>query len=75
MFDFRECFILFLFAQAINYVMGGQAPACFHYGAFPTFRSHDIRHGCLYVESSEGGRGGLKRFVTVVARKFLKISC
>ena len=37
MFDFRECLILFLFAQAMNFnsphcVMGGQAPACFHWG-------------------------------------------
>ena len=50
-------------------------PGLFSLGAFPTFRSHDFRHGCLYVESSEWGRGRLKRFVTVVALKFLKISC
>ena len=50
-------------------------PGLFSLGAFRTFRSHDFRHGCLYVESSEGGRGRLKRFVTVVALKFLKISC
>ena len=35
------------------------APGLFSLGAFPTFRSHDFRRGCLYVESSEGGRGGL----------------
>ena len=72
MFDFRECFILFLFAaNSPHYVMGGaggrQARSLVSLGAFPTFRSHDILQGCLYVESSEGGRGGLKRFVTVVA--------
>ena len=44
-------------------------------GALPSFQSHDFHHGCLYVESSEGGRGGLKWFVTVAAWKFLKISC
>ena len=49
-----------------HYVMGA-GHGLFSLGAFPTFRSHDIRHGCLYVESNEGGRGGLKRFVTVVA--------
>ena len=46
---------------------GGAGPGLFSLGALPTFRSHDIRHGCLYVESSEGGRGGLKRFVTIDA--------
>ena len=45
----------------------GVGPGLFSLGAFPTFQSHDFRHRCLYVESSEGGRGGLKRFVTVVA--------
>ena len=57
MFDFRECWGRH----------GGADPSLFSLRAFPTFRSHDIRHGCLYVESSEGGRGGLKRFVIVVA--------
>ena len=66
MFDFRECFILFLFAQGGG-GGGGAGSGLFSLGAFPTFRSHNIRHGCVYVESSEGGRGGLKRFVTVVA--------
>ena len=44
-------------------------PGLFSLGAFPTFGSHDFRHGCLYVESSasEGGRERLKRFATVVA--------
>ena len=42
-------------------------PGLFSLGALPTFGSHDFRHGCFYVESSEGGRGRLKRFVTVVA--------
>ena len=51
------------------------SPGLFSLGAFPTFRCHDFRHGFLYVESSEGGRGRLKRFVTVVTWKFLKISC
>ena len=35
-------------------------PSLFSLGAFPTLRSHDFRHGCLYVESSEGGRGRYK---------------
>ena len=72
MFDFRERFILFLFAQAIlnssHYVMGGHAPACFYWGlsilSEVTIFATDACN--LYVESSEGGRGGLKRFVTVV---------
>ena len=63
MFDFRECFILFLFAQAINeirHITSWEAcPGLFSLGTFPIFSSHDFRHGCLYVESSEGGRGGL----------------
>ena len=50
-------------------------PGLFSLRAFLTFRSHDFSHGCLYVESSEGGRRRLNRFVTVVAWKFLKISC
>ena len=50
-------------------------PGLFSLGAFPTFRSHGFHHWCLYVESSKGGRGRLKRFVTIVAWKFLKISC
>ena len=29
-------------------------------GVFPTFQSHNFRLKCLYVEPSEGGRGGLK---------------
>ena len=70
MFDFRECFILLLFAQATNKFAtlrhGGGGG-----GGFPDFRSHVFLQGCLYVESSEGGRGGLKRFVTV--RRRLKI--
>ena len=49
-------------------------PGLFSLGAFPTFRSHDFRHGCLYVKSSEGGRGRLKRFVTVVACFFFSFS-
>ena len=37
MFDFRECLILFLFCSdyklnSPHCVMGGQAPACFHWG-------------------------------------------
>ena len=63
MFDFRECFILFLFSQAINWIRHitswEACPGLFSLGAFPTFWSHDFRHGSLYVESSEGGRGGL----------------
>ena len=48
-------------------------------GAFPTFQSHDFRHGCLYVESSEGGRGGLKRIEALPSSlenfwKFLVVS-
>ena len=45
-------------------------PGLFLLGAFPTFRSHDFRHECLSVESSEGGRAGLKWFIT---RRRLKI--
>ena len=33
-------------------------PGLFTLGAIPAFRRHDFRHGCLYVESSEGGREG-----------------
>ena len=65
MFDFRECFMLFLFA-AINKIRHN-TPRLFSLGTFPSFQCHDFRHECLYVESSEGGRGGLKRFVAVVA--------
>ena len=46
-------------------------PGLFSLGAFPTFRSHDIRHGCLYVESSEGGRE--RRIEAVRYRRRLKI--
>ena len=76
MFDLRECFIFFYLLQKLNsplYVKGA-GPGLFSLGAFPTFRSTIFCHGCLYVESNEGGREGLKRFVTVVAWKFLKIS-
>ena len=70
MFDFRECFILFLFAaiklnSPHNEMRTGRG--LFSLGAFPTFQGHNFRHGCLYVESSEGGRVRLKRLVTVVA--------
>ena len=41
MFDFRKCFILFLFAQAINeirHITSWEAcPGLFSLGAFPTF--------------------------------------
>ena len=41
MFDFRECFILFLFAEAINligHITSWKAcPGLFSLGAFPTF--------------------------------------
>ena len=43
-------------------------PGLFSLGAFPTFRSHDFRHGCLYVESSEGERIEVIRY-----RRRLKI--
>ena len=69
-FVFFSCYKLY----SPHCVMGA-VPGLFSLGTFPTFGSHDFRHGCLYVESSEGGRGRLKRFVTVVAWKFLKISC
>ena len=69
-FVFIRCYKL----NSPQYLMGA-GQGLFSLGAFPTFRSHDFRHGCLYVESSEEGRGGLKRFVTVIAWKFLKISC
>ena len=62
-----SCFV-FICCYKLNsphYVMSG--PGLFSLRAFPTFRSHDFRHGCLYIESSEGGREGLKRFVTVAA--------
>ena len=50
---------------------GGTGPGLFLLGAFPTFRSHDIRHGCLYVESSEGGRE--RRIEAIRYRRRLKI--
>ena len=48
-------------------------PGLFSLGAFPTFRSHDFRHGCLYVESSasEGGREG--KIEVIRYRRRLKI--
>ena len=58
-----------IFCHKVNpthYVMDAGLGVC-SLGAFPTFGSHDFRHGCLYVESSEGGRGGSKWFVTVAA--------
>ena len=47
------------------------SPGLFSRGAFPTFRCHDFRHGCLYVESSEGGREG--KVETIRYRRHLKI--
>ena len=74
---FYFVFICYYKLNSPHYVMGGggEGPRLFSLGAFLTFQSHNFRHGCLYVESSEGERGGLKGFVTVVAWKFLKISC
>ena len=71
------CYFVFICCYKLNSPHNEirTGPGLFSLGAFPTFRSHDFRHGWLYVESSEGGRGGLKRFVSFVAWKFLKISC
>ena len=41
-----------------HYSMGGMPRPVFIRG-FPTFWSHDFRHGSVHVESSEGGRGRL----------------
>ena len=60
------CFYLLQKLNSPLYVKGA-GPGLFSLGAFPTFRSTIFCHGCLYVESNEGGREGLKRFVTVVA--------
>ena len=60
MLDFRECFIfVFICCYTLNWPHNEMrtGPGLFSLGAFPTFRSHDFRHGCLYVESSEGGGG------------------
>ena len=46
-------------------------PGLFSLGALPTSRSHDFRHGCLYVKSSEGGRE--RRIAAIRYRRRLKI--
>ena len=63
MLDFRECFILFLNLLLLTKsatLRKGTRPGLCSLGVFPTFRSRLFRHGCLYVESSKGGREGLK---------------
>ena len=67
MLHFRECFYDFVLICCYklnppHYVMGNRPRQAWlvSLGTFPFFRSHDFHHGCLYVESSEGRRGGLK---------------
>ena len=64
--DERKCsifvsvlFCFYLLRLYIKFATWEVCPGLFSLGAFPTFWSHDFRHGSLYVESSEGGRGGL----------------
>ena len=52
---FYFVFICYCKLNLPRYIMAA-SPGLFSLGAFPTFRSHDFRHGCLYVEFSEGGR-------------------
>ena len=53
---FYFVFICYSKLNSPHYIIMGASPGLFSLGAFPTFRSHDFRHGCLYVESSVGGR-------------------
>ena len=73
MFDFRECFIVFICRYKLNspHYLIRAGLGLFSLGAFPTSRSHDFRHGCLYVESSEGGRE--RRIAAIRYRRRLKV--